>query len=386
MVESHDRLLVYPMQFEGMEQSPNIVYTCAAPNQQILPAVRWAYGFLRHRRFFLVGYDSVECQHRSLTTARRELRMLATTSMSDVPPLTAFLKLGRPHFLVGGFLLFGLGSVLAEAQSGAGIHWERYAWGQATITAAQWMTHYSNDYFDLDADRANVTPTRWSGGSRVLVSGLVEPRAALGASVALGVGALLCACVLAARPDSPPLVLPLALLIIGLSWSYSAPPLRLLSRGLGEVTTALVVTLLTPLFGFYVQSGAALPLLFLACFPLCCLQFAMLLTIELPDAAGDRLQGKRTLVVRRGAEWGARGAAASLVVAFGSLPFLFLWGLPERVALFAALPAPLGLWQALRLASGAHREPKNWEALALCGVALVASTTLAELLGAVLTR
>lgn len=59
VVEQHDRLLVYPMQFEGMEQSPNIVYTGAAPNQQILPAVRWAFGFLRHRRFFLVGYDSV---------------------------------------------------------------------------------------------------------------------------------------------------------------------------------------------------------------------------------------------------------------------------------------------------------------------------------------
>ena len=59
VVESHDRLLIYPMQFEGMEQSPNIVYTGAAPNQQILPAVRWAFGFLRHRKFFLVGYNSV---------------------------------------------------------------------------------------------------------------------------------------------------------------------------------------------------------------------------------------------------------------------------------------------------------------------------------------
>jgi urea transport system substrate-binding protein len=59
VVEHHDRLLVYPMQFEGMEQSPNIVYTGAAPNQQILPALRWAFGFLRHRRFYLVGYDSV---------------------------------------------------------------------------------------------------------------------------------------------------------------------------------------------------------------------------------------------------------------------------------------------------------------------------------------
>lgn len=303
--------------------------------------------------------------------------------MIELARLRAFVKLGRPQFLIGGFLLFALGSTLARAQ-GVGINWQRYVWGQATITAAQWMTHYSNDYFDLDADRANSTPTRWSGGSRVLVSGTLAPRAALAASVVLGTAALIAACILAARPDSPRFVLPLALLIIVLSWCYSSPPLRLLSRGLGEVTTALVVTLLTPLLGFYVQSGALRPLLFLACFPLCCLQFSMLLTIELPDAAGDAEEGKRTLVVRCGAEWAARCAAAILVVTFGSLPILFMLGLPRRIALFAALSAPLGLWQALRLSRGAFRDPKHWESLALCSVALLAATTVAELVAALL--
>ncbi len=304
--------------------------------------------------------------------------------MIEVARLRAFLKLGRPQFLIGGLLLFALGSTLARVQ-GVGINWQRYVWGQATITAAQWMTHYSNDYFDLDADRANSTPTRWSGGSRVLVSGTVAPRTALAAAVVLGTAALLAAGILATRPDSPRLVLPLALLIIVLSWCYSSPPLRLLSRGLGEVTTALVVTLLTPLLGFYVQSGALRPLLFLACFPLCCLQFSMLLTIELPDAAGDAQEGKRTLVVRRGAEWAARCSAALLVVAFGSLPILYLLGLPQGIVLFAALPAPLGFWQARRLSRGTFRESKHWESLALCSVALLATTTVAELLAAVLT-
>ncbi|HEX4340658.1 MAG TPA: transporter substrate-binding protein [Polyangiaceae bacterium] len=59
VVERHDGLLFYPVQFEGMEESPNIVYTGAAPNQQILPAVRWTFGFLRKRRYFLVGRDTV---------------------------------------------------------------------------------------------------------------------------------------------------------------------------------------------------------------------------------------------------------------------------------------------------------------------------------------
>jgi urea transport system substrate-binding protein len=57
--ERHDHLLFYPVQYEGLEQSPHVVYTGAAPNQQIIPAVRWCVGTLRKRRLFLVGSDYV---------------------------------------------------------------------------------------------------------------------------------------------------------------------------------------------------------------------------------------------------------------------------------------------------------------------------------------
>jgi urea ABC transporter urea binding protein len=59
ILEKQDHLLIYPTQYEGMEQCPNIFYTGAAPNQQILPAVRWAFGFLGKKRFFLVGWNSI---------------------------------------------------------------------------------------------------------------------------------------------------------------------------------------------------------------------------------------------------------------------------------------------------------------------------------------
>lgn len=51
-------LLFYPVQYEGLEQSPNIIYTGAAPNQQIIPAVKWSFDHLG-KRFFLVGSDYV---------------------------------------------------------------------------------------------------------------------------------------------------------------------------------------------------------------------------------------------------------------------------------------------------------------------------------------
>jgi urea transport system substrate-binding protein len=57
--EAHDHLLIYPVQFEGLETSPCIIYMGAAPNQQILPAVEWAMTSLHKKRFFLIGSDYV---------------------------------------------------------------------------------------------------------------------------------------------------------------------------------------------------------------------------------------------------------------------------------------------------------------------------------------
>jgi urea transport system substrate-binding protein len=59
VVEANNHLLIYPLQYEGLEASPNILYVGAAPNQQIIPAVKWAFAFLDKRRFFLVGSDYV---------------------------------------------------------------------------------------------------------------------------------------------------------------------------------------------------------------------------------------------------------------------------------------------------------------------------------------
>ena len=58
IVEKHDHLLIYPLQYEGLEQSGNIIYTGAAPNQQIIPAVKWCVDNLGSK-FFLVGSDYV---------------------------------------------------------------------------------------------------------------------------------------------------------------------------------------------------------------------------------------------------------------------------------------------------------------------------------------
>jgi urea transport system substrate-binding protein len=61
VLEEHHALLFYPVQYEGNESSPNVVYTGAAPNQQILPAIDWLLSPAggSRKRFYLIGSDYV---------------------------------------------------------------------------------------------------------------------------------------------------------------------------------------------------------------------------------------------------------------------------------------------------------------------------------------
>jgi urea transport system substrate-binding protein len=59
--EENNGLLFYAVQYEGNESSPNVVYSGAAPNQQILPAVDWLLSPAggSKKRFFLLGSDYI---------------------------------------------------------------------------------------------------------------------------------------------------------------------------------------------------------------------------------------------------------------------------------------------------------------------------------------
>ncbi|MGF1532164.1 MAG: urea ABC transporter substrate-binding protein [Bernardetiaceae bacterium] len=85
--EKYDHLLFYPVQYEGLEASPNIVYTGAAPNQQLRPAVKWAFDNIG-KRFFLIGSDYVFPQ-----TASRIMRDLIEELGGEVVG-DAFILLG----------------------------------------------------------------------------------------------------------------------------------------------------------------------------------------------------------------------------------------------------------------------------------------------------
>ncbi len=289
----------------------------------------------------------------------------------------AFIRLGRPLFLGGGFLLFALGAAIA-ALNGHAIDVRRYVLGQLAVTAFQLMTHYANDYFDYDADLANLTPTKWSGGSRVLAQGELPRNVALYAALVLAGLGLVVTVVLSS--DAGAWTAPTLFAMLVLAWEYSAPPLRLCATGAGELDTAIVVTVLVPWLAFYLQAPdlVGLRMLGLAIVPLALLQLAMLLAIEFPDAVGDAATGKRTLVVRLGAARAAQLYVAITAAAYLWLPLAFILGLPGRIAIAGALPAPIAMWRIARIAD--HRDPTAFERLTFFAVFLLVTTTAAELI------
>lgn len=301
--------------------------------------------------------------------------------MLSIGKVWAFVRLGRPLFLGGGFLLYALGATIA-AWAGARLDWAAYGCGQLGVTAFQLMTHYGNDYFDLEADRANATPTRWSGGSRVLPGAQLAPAVALYAALAFAGIGIATTLYLGTRAATGPWVMPALLAAGALAWLYSAPPLRLHSTGFGELDTALVVTALVPFVGFHLQtrSLAGMRTLLLSLVPLVLLQFAMLLAIGFPDAEGDAAVGKRTLVVRLGPGAAARLYLVTTAAAFLSLPLLLALGLPMQVAAGAALVAPVAGWHGLR-ARSAWADARRWESLTFWAVAVLIATAAGELAG-----
>ena len=226
---------------------------------------------------------------------------------------TFFLTTRLP-FLTATIVPVALGGAVAA-------YHDRFAWGWFLLALLGGVLihlglNMANDLFDdaSGADEANVTPTPFSGGSRVLQYGLVSRRAVITATVACYAAGIALGLALAAARGA-------GLLLIGavgvvISLAYSAPPLRLVHRGVGEVVTAVGFGPVTTLGTYYVCaqrfSGEAL----FASLPVALFIALILYVNEVPDRAGDAAVGKRTLPVRWPKERVVVGYAVGAALAY----------------------------------------------------------------------
>ncbi|MDX2005574.1 MAG: urea ABC transporter substrate-binding protein [Meiothermus sp.] len=105
--EKYKHLLFYPVQFEGNECSPNIIYSGAQPNQQALPALDWALE-KGYKRIFLLGSDYVyprtanlilkkHITARGATLAGEEYMALGGTEFASI---IAKIKAAGPQLII----------------------------------------------------------------------------------------------------------------------------------------------------------------------------------------------------------------------------------------------------------------------------------------------
>ena len=287
--------------------------------------------------------------------------------------LLAFLRLSRPIFLLGGIVLYALGAMVARYE-GAKLDLGRYLIGQLFVTGLQLMTHYLNEYWDVEADRRNPSRTLFSGGSGVLPEGAIARVTALNAAlVSLALACATAIMLILQYHVGPAAWAVMALAFLG-AFFYSSPPLRLADTGYGELTASIVVAGLVPAFAHLLQTGQASWLILLATAPLVIFHDAMLLAFEFPDFLSDEAAGKKTLLVRIGRRAGATVHNALIVSALGLVAVNSFLGLPRQVAISVAITAPLALWQVIMMSRMQRGEPISFPRLTFGAVTLFGLT------------
>ncbi len=287
--------------------------------------------------------------------------------------LIAFVRLARPHFLLGGFLLYALGAVVARSEHFP-IDFRVYWVGQLFVTGIQLMTHFLNEYWDAEADRRNTTRTPFSGGSGMLGPNGFKRETAFTAAVACLAVATAAAVWLAIEGRISPVALALMVLAFLGAYFYSSPPLNLASSGFGEAAASIVVAGLVPAIAHLLQAGRPSVTILLVTAPLVVYHFAMLLAFEFPDFLSDEAAGKLTLLVRLGRRRGATVHNAALLAAIALTVLATFAGLPAQVALAVVVSSPLVLLQIITIRRMQRGEPVSFNRLTFTAVLIFALT------------
>ena len=111
-----------------------------------------------------------------------------------------------------------------------------------------------------------------------------------------------------------------------MGWFYTAPPLKLAYRGLGELSTILAVGFLMPGMGYFVASGTIRPLFQAFILPLSCYGLFFITTVELPDVESDTIGQKKNLLVKGGRTAGKAIQVAATFTGTISIVALLFWG------------------------------------------------------------
>ena len=272
-------------------------------------------------------------------------------------PVVRWLLATRPAFLT--ITLAGCLLGLATAAS-SGVPFDAARAGVTVLLAllAHAAINVLNDYCDYlnGTDARNTGRIHpYTGGSRFIQNGVLTPRQMLAFAVALFAATIAGGVWLLAVAGGGLAWIGLAGLFIG--WAYSAPPLMLNSRGIGELCVAAGFLLIVG-GADYALRGTFVPLPWLAGLPYACLVANILYINQFPDREADRASGKLHWVARLQpgtAAWGY--GLILLLAALGLFAAILLGALPSvaAVAYGAWVPGVVAWRRLLRFAAMPER-------------------------------
>ncbi len=277
--------------------------------------------------------------------------------------LTAWWKLSRVPFLSVGVLPLILGFVLAWRWGYRG-PFGLYLVATVAVVLIMWMTYYMGEWNDLEGDRINQEFNRFSGGSRILVEGVLPVRVSLLLGYGCLAGGILTGLYIYLRYQTGPWTLILGGMGIFSGFFYSGRPFRWAYQGIGEILIGFCYGWLPIATGFYLFTGFFNHQAFLLSIPVGLSIFNVILINEFPDEEADRAIGKRNLVVRFGKERMADlYMGSSILASLFFIKILMMFGKSSWLFAISAIPILLILWNLLMAWREAYREAKRLELL-----------------------
>lgn len=274
------------------------------------------------------------------------------------------LRMTRPAFLLLTVVGCALGTATASACGcGLDIGLALATTGLAVLAHA--AGNVFNDLYDArnGADAANKDGLfPFTGGSRLIQTGIVTEKDTRDLAWAIVMFLVPAGLLLTAKTGVG--VLWLGLVGLALAWAYSAPPLKLMSRGLGELTVALVWFLVV-VGADYVQRRQFFIIPASAAISFGLLTAALLLINGFPDARADASVGKRTMAVRLGPDAAAGLYWGLVVMAHGWLALSAWWQIPPLSALWGLISLPFSLFAATWLSLYRHEPARLRPALGM---------------------
>jgi 1,4-dihydroxy-2-naphthoate octaprenyltransferase len=216
-----------------------------------------------------------------------------------VQKIAAWFVLSRPPFHTVGVIPFVLGSVLAWRLTGT-LRWDVLAWGTVGVVLVMLSTYYAGEYWDHEEDSisTSLARSRFAGGSGVVQRGLLSRRTAVWAAVICLLLALTVALILQLVYHTGTWTVPFCALGLLGGFFYSAPPLRWVSTGFGELWIAFCYGWLPIAVAYYLQVGDIAPVIHWLAIPVGLTILNVILLNEFPDHTADSQAGKANLGVR----------------------------------------------------------------------------------------